>query len=514
MRVSTRSLDRIFRRRGLWQVKSLEQKIKDLFKDGSQGVWYDPSDLTTLFQDSAGTTPVTALEQSVGLILDKSKGLVLGPELVTNGTFDANVNGWTAYSAAAGGIISWSAGAMIVSNNGGTYARGTSPISTVAGRVYLLTVQVTNVTALATIRATTVADASSGYLATKVSAGVGSHQLIFTATGTTTYVALYVEATGANTATFDSVSVKELPGNHAYQPTSTSRAVLSRRVNLLLATETLATQSVTTQATSYNLRFGGTGSVALSGTATGTYSAGSHTITCTAGSLTVTVSGSVTTAMLIPNDLAALPYQRVTTLTDYDSDSSKFPTFLRTDGVDDGYVTNAIDFSATDKMFVGVGVRKLSDAATGTVVESYDPATPSGRTFGIRAPFSAAANLSFGLTQDGANYAVGAASPFAAPRSMVASGLFDWAQSTNATRVLGRVDGAQQTLSFASSVGTLTSGNFASRKLYLFARGGTSLPFNGEYYGGVIVGKALTAAQIRNVELYLAKATKTVSIPA
>jgi len=34
--------------------------------------WYDPSDLTTLFQDSAGTTPVTAAGQPVGLILDKS----------------------------------------------------------------------------------------------------------------------------------------------------------------------------------------------------------------------------------------------------------------------------------------------------------------------------------------------------------------------------------------------------------------------------------------------------------
>jgi len=44
-----------------------------LFADGEQGVWYDPSDMTTLFQDSSGTTPVTAVEQPVGLMLDKSK---------------------------------------------------------------------------------------------------------------------------------------------------------------------------------------------------------------------------------------------------------------------------------------------------------------------------------------------------------------------------------------------------------------------------------------------------------
>ena len=43
-----------------------------LFADGVIGVWYDPSDLTTLFQDSAGTTPVTASGQPVGKMLDKS----------------------------------------------------------------------------------------------------------------------------------------------------------------------------------------------------------------------------------------------------------------------------------------------------------------------------------------------------------------------------------------------------------------------------------------------------------
>ena len=44
----------------------------DLFAAGEQGAWYDPSDLSTMFQDAAGTTPVTADGQPVGLILDKS----------------------------------------------------------------------------------------------------------------------------------------------------------------------------------------------------------------------------------------------------------------------------------------------------------------------------------------------------------------------------------------------------------------------------------------------------------
>lgn len=44
----------------------------ELFANGEQGAWYDPSDLSTLFQDAAGTTPVTSHGDPVGLVLDKS----------------------------------------------------------------------------------------------------------------------------------------------------------------------------------------------------------------------------------------------------------------------------------------------------------------------------------------------------------------------------------------------------------------------------------------------------------
>jgi len=43
-----------------------------MFRTGAQGAWFDPSDLTTLFQDSAGTAPTTAPGDPVGRILDKS----------------------------------------------------------------------------------------------------------------------------------------------------------------------------------------------------------------------------------------------------------------------------------------------------------------------------------------------------------------------------------------------------------------------------------------------------------
>lgn len=65
-----------------------------LFGNGEAGVYYDPSDLSTLFQDAAGTIPVTASGQPVGRISDKSGNnnhaiqatAAARPTYMTNGT--------------------------------------------------------------------------------------------------------------------------------------------------------------------------------------------------------------------------------------------------------------------------------------------------------------------------------------------------------------------------------------------------------------------------------------------
>ena len=67
-----RRLGRNLRQRQSRQGKTIAQKVAALFSAGEQGAWYDPSDFSTMFQDAAGTTPVTAVEQAVGRILDKS----------------------------------------------------------------------------------------------------------------------------------------------------------------------------------------------------------------------------------------------------------------------------------------------------------------------------------------------------------------------------------------------------------------------------------------------------------
>lgn len=46
--------------------------VTSMFATGERGLWLDPSDHTTLFQNSAGTVPVRYDGDPVGLILDKS----------------------------------------------------------------------------------------------------------------------------------------------------------------------------------------------------------------------------------------------------------------------------------------------------------------------------------------------------------------------------------------------------------------------------------------------------------
>jgi len=45
-----------------------------LFAAGDLGLWFDPSDIASLFQDSGGATPITAAGQSVARAADKSGG--------------------------------------------------------------------------------------------------------------------------------------------------------------------------------------------------------------------------------------------------------------------------------------------------------------------------------------------------------------------------------------------------------------------------------------------------------
>jgi hypothetical protein len=205
----------------------------DLFSAGEQGAWYDPSDFSTLFTNSAGTTPVTAVEQFVGLMLDKSKGLVLGSELVTNGTFNSDVSGWTAGSTAT---ISWDAGRMKITNIGAAFGYSYQSFPTVIGKTYKISANISVGTAGTVYLRAGISELSFSYFGQSTTTD-GVLSGVFVATATTSYVHI-LNNNGTNAYSLsDNISVRELPGNHATQTTSAKRPKLAARYNLLTYSE-------------------------------------------------------------------------------------------------------------------------------------------------------------------------------------------------------------------------------------------------------------------------------------
>ena len=182
------------------------------------GAWYDPSDLTTLFQDNIGTTPVTAAGQTVGLMLDKSQGLTLGSELVTNGTFDTDTTGWSA----SGSTLSVVSGRLRVTAVS-IYGNAKQSFATVIGKTYKYSFGRFNGTAGANAIRIGTTSGGSEYINVIVTDETNL-QGYFVATSTTTHLTLYAWTTTAgNYSEYDNVTVKLLAGNHATQATSTQR---------------------------------------------------------------------------------------------------------------------------------------------------------------------------------------------------------------------------------------------------------------------------------------------------
>lgn len=197
-----------------------------LFAAGEVGAWYDPSDITTLFQDAAGTTPVTAAGQVVGLMLDKSRGLVLGPELVTNGGPGfVNTTGWSAF---AGGSVAVSGGALVVTGAGADTTGAYFGFPTVAGKTYYYDVTYSLGTTAVIDMFVSAANAGGGSALDY--AGVSSYDFVtapgrtkrfFAATDDFSTFNFFPRGVGL-TASITSITIRELDGRHAVQGGATS----------------------------------------------------------------------------------------------------------------------------------------------------------------------------------------------------------------------------------------------------------------------------------------------------
>ena len=193
---------------------------------------------TTMFVERNGTGPVTTPGQSVGLRLDKSKGLVLGSELVVNGDFSAGTTGWSASFVTLSAV----AGKMRVTSTADFARSNATPFTTVVGRTYLVTGSVDYISGPENLYMYKSDDgAAVNQVGTATTGGRGDKRFVFVATSTTSYVAVAHRFSGT-VADWDNISVKELPGNHAVANSDAARGIygiepVGGRRNLLTFTE-------------------------------------------------------------------------------------------------------------------------------------------------------------------------------------------------------------------------------------------------------------------------------------
>jgi hypothetical protein len=177
------------------------------------------------YEDSVGTVPLLAplgVGKGCGLLLDREYGLVRGPELVTNGGFDSAA-GWSTQTG-------WSiSGGVAVATNTTAGALLFQSGALIPDAWYEVSIKVVVTASSVSIRLYGVNQfnmAASGTYLVKVQAGPAGTIAVSPATGFTGSV--------------DDFSVRHLPGNHAVQPTAAARGEMSRRVNVLTATENFA----------------------------------------------------------------------------------------------------------------------------------------------------------------------------------------------------------------------------------------------------------------------------------
>lgn len=416
-----------------------------LFSSGEQGVWYDPSDLSTLFQDAAGTIPVTAVEQPVGKILDKSgRGnhatqttTTSRPVLSARYNLQTNTENFSSWTNLNSVVIANAA----VAPNGLPTASLLYPSSSGNFRwVYRLPL----------------GSAAGGALTRSVYAKANGKRFFYItldgdgALSKTVFFDLINGTLGsvANGATASIFSV----GNGWYKCTITIGSTVSTDWGLICGPSDANN--------SLNVTADGTSGIYIWG------------------------------ASLVPANQAHLPYQRVNTATDYDT--AGFPHYLRFDGVDDWLVTPSINFTSTDKMTVFAGVRKLSDAAGGVFAElSMDVVTFVG-SFALLAPSVSGSYRFFskGTLIQGAG--TGNFAP--APNTSVITGIGNISGDVVSIRRNGALLETNST-----DQGADNYGNFP---LYIGRHGGTSLPFNGHLYSLIIRGAQSSEAQILSAETY------------
>ena len=431
-----------------------------LFADGSQGAWYDNSNMSTLFQDSAGTTPAV-LESPVGKQLDLSgRGNHRSQATSANRPLlSARYNLLTKteqFDNAAWGKV----GATVTAN------ATTAPDNT--NTANLLTEDSTN--NVHVITQTQNASASVSYTTIAYfKRATGTRNAYIQVNNNTTGVG------GASFAWFDlSSGVASAVSDLVAGFTSKSASMVLVANNFYKCTLVLTTvPATTTLGINYGI-YNAARSYLGDGTS-GIYAWGAD---CRPTDQTVTLPA----------------YQRVDTSTVYDTVG--FPQYLKYNGSTQSLSTASVDFTATAQMSVFAGVRFNTLTSTAVIAELSTSTSANNGAFLFYGENTSTINA-----QSKGTSLVSVTSPaVVAPLSLVLALITNISLPT----ALLRSNSVQVAINNASQ-GT---GNYGNYPLYFGMRAGTSFPFNGQEYQMIIVGKTLTAAQITSTETYVNSKTK------
>jgi hypothetical protein len=404
-----------------------------LFFAGEQGAWYDPSDFSTMFQDTAGSTPVTAVEQPVGRINDKSgRG-----NNATQGTAAARPTLRARYN-----LLTYSE----QFNNAAWTDFGTPSVSA---------------NAAVAPDGTTTAD-----LVTIATSGHGKSSAFFSAAAAVNHaLVLHVKA---NVGTQLQIMLNYYNAGSSY---------------LGQDAQTITIASGTDLGNGWYRH-------TLSGTTLATTAFIQFRFVSVAASNSFYIWGA---DLRVTNDGVGLPvYQRIAAATDYDT--AGFPPYLAFDGTDDGLVTSAIDFSATDEMTIVAGVRSLR--AAGMIYELS--ATTDSNDGSLHHYDGGSTSLQF--------ISKGTTARTLTPT--VATGPLSWVSSAVSDISVPSMEVRLNGASAASSALTQGTGNFGNHIFYIGSRGGSAFRFNGRLYGLIIRGKTTDVSQLSAIENWMNTKTR------
>ena len=155
-----------------------------------------------------------------------NKATAIGPELVTNGTFDSDTTGWTAGKLAgtADGVLSVDANRLKITNGSPDgYGAASQSMSTVVGKTYTFSVDYTVGNSDRRIIRLGTGLYSTSYVSDAISSGATSGTIThtFVATSTVLWVSLANYGGAGDTSIWDNISVQEvdrLPTSALYLP--------------------------------------------------------------------------------------------------------------------------------------------------------------------------------------------------------------------------------------------------------------------------------------------------------